>query len=298
MKTTSKQPAARLPSHRFAWDRVSFDIPADWELSSFETTPAKSRVEIDDGGPRRILAEWMRLSPPIRAPKLHSRYARAAQALKKKSLSSRDVKDLPEGWFATSYLMPGEVTLITATYLATAGKMYFSFTIESSGNAPAPELILRGLVGSLTIQSGPISRWECYDMAFRLSADFRLAETAFLSGRKQMTFQWRQRRLYVWLISLADMALAGRPVHVWAAEFLNQIEGLRGPRFFADENGTIKHKRRAVWPLGHADQLLRLCFRYKIGFEHHPDHNQIFLWAYHYRKDEDLKKLDGLEFRR
>lgn len=295
MKSPNKKAVPRS-AHRFAWDRVSFDIPADWEMSSFETTPGKSRVEIDNGGPQRILAEWMRLSPPIHAPRLQSRYVRAAQALKKKSLSSRDVKDVPDGWFATEYTMPGEVALMTATYLSTAGRTYFSFTIETSNKTLPPTAVLSGIINSLTIQSGPVLSWECYDMAIRVGADFQLAETAFLSGRKQMTFQWRQRRLYVWLISLADMALAGRPVPVWACEFLRQIEGLRGPRFVPGVDGNIKYQRRKVWPLGHADQLLRLCFRYKIGYEHYPDRNQIFLWAYHYRKEDDLKKLAGLEF--
>jgi hypothetical protein len=286
--------------HRFAWDRVSFLVPDDWDMSSFETTTSKSHVEMDDGGPVRLVAEWTRLSPPINAPRIYGRYAKAVDKLKKKALTSRELPGLPPDWTATHYKMDAGNSIVSAAHLSSTGRMFFSFLLYFYGSkskpAPASAIddALRGLTNSLTVHAEPLTPWECYDMAFRLNSDFRLVETAFLSGRKQMTFQWRQRRLYVWLISLADMVLAGREPQVWACEFLNQIEGLRGPRFQVNDDGAIKTKRRAVWPLGHADQLRRFCFRYKVGLQPLPERNQIFMWAYHYRREEDLKKLEGL----
>ena len=296
------QPAEQLKTHHskfktFSWDRVSFLVPDDWDMSSFDTTPAKSHVEMDDGGPRRLVAEWTRLAGPINAPRIHRRYAQAVEALKKKARSSRDFQNLPADWYATLYSMDGGDSIVSAAHLSAAGKIFFSFLLYFHGKSGnSPDAVLRTLIDSLTVNGEPLAPWECYDMAFRLNSEFQLVETAFLSGRKQMVFQWRQRRLYVWLISLADMVLNGRPPPVWACDFLNQIEGLRGPSFHADQDGAIKARRRAAWPLGHADQLRRLCFRYKVGLEHLPERNQIFLWAYHYRRDEDLKKLEGLEF--
>ena len=33
-------------------------------------------------------------------------------------------------------------------------------------------------------------------------------------------------------------------------------------------DGGLTYKRRALFPLGHADQIFQLCFRYKLGLQH------------------------------
>jgi hypothetical protein len=288
--------------HRFSWDGISFLVPDEWDLSSYETNPTKSHVEMDDGTTRRIVAEWTRLPARFNALRIQQRYARAAKQFKKRATTSRDLTGLPKNWFATRYTMADANVVLAASYLNAEQRLFFSALLYfykeelEKQSADAPAELLRSIAATVKIEPGPLVPWECYDFAFEINAQFRLAETAFLSGRKQMVFQWRQRRLYVFLISLADIVLRGRPVNEWAAEFLNSITGLRGPRFVAGKDGTITYKRRAVWPLGHADQIFRLCFRYKIGFEYDRDENKIFLWAYHYRRGDDLKKLEGMKW--
>lgn len=290
--------------HQFSWDNVSFQVPDDWELSSYETNTTKSHVELDDGSARRMIADWMRLPLRFKAVKVQKPFVRAGKHLKKQALHSREFSGLPKDWFATFYVMADGNHVLHASYLAQEQRRFFSFLLyfykeDNRDTTGAIELAtLLAIAKSVTIHDGPLVPWECYDFAFELSSDFKLAETIFLSGRKQMVFEWRGRRLYLWLISLAELALRGRPVHVFAAEFLNGIEGLRGPKFVPSPDNGVTYKRRALWPLGHADQIFRLCFRYKIGVNHYPDRNQIFLWAFHYRRSDDLKKLDGLALKR
>ena len=288
--------------HRFSWDGISFLVPDEWDLSSYETNLTKSHVEMDDGAARRIVAEWMRLPARFNAVRIQQRFARAAKQFKKRATTSRDVTALPKGWFATQYTMPDGNAVLAASYLNVERRIFVSVLLyfykdELTGaRAVVPAELLRSIAESVTIHDGQVMPWECYDFSLELNAQFKLAETAFLSGRKQMVFQWRQRRLYVWLISLADLVLKGRAVNVWAAEFLNTINGLRGPRFFAGAGDAVGYKRRAAWPLGHADQIFRLCFRYSIGFEYNRAENKIFLWAYHHRRSDDVKKLEGLKW--
>ncbi len=291
-------PATKL--HTFSWDGISFSVPDEWEMSSYETNTTRSHVEMDDGSVRRLVAEWTRLPPRFNALRIQQRYAKAGRAFKKQALSSKELSELPKGWFATLYVMADGNHLLAASCLATEQRRFFSFLIyfykeeiHNTSGTKETEL-LRSIADSLKIHDSPIVPWETFDFAFRLSSDFKLAETIFLSGRKQMVFEWRSRRLYVFLISLADMALSGRPLNVFAAEFLNGIAGLRGPKFIPSEDGGVAYQRRAIWALGHADQIFRVCFRYKIGVQHFPERNQIFLWAFHYRRSDDLKKLEGL----
>src|SRR5262249_10972486 len=153
---------------------------------------------------------------------------------------TRELRDLPAGWSAAFCIFPESRSLLAVTHIAAASQMFFTFVLyfdSTSENEARAALTL--LTDSLTIHFQPVIPWECYDLNFTLSSAFRLAETAFLSGRKQMTFHWRQRRLYVWLFSLADLALAGRPLPAFAAEFLKTVKGLRGPRFVVEEDGSV-----------------------------------------------------------
>src|SRR5437868_3353655 len=113
--------------HRFAWDRVSFLVPDDWDMSSFETTTAKSHVEMDDGGPVRLVAEWTRLALPINAPRIYRRYAKAVETLKKKALTTRELPGLPPDWTAAHYKMDAGNSIVSAAHLSTSGRMFFSF---------------------------------------------------------------------------------------------------------------------------------------------------------------------------
>jgi hypothetical protein len=293
-----------LLTHRFAWGGISFCVPEAWELSAFKSAGASTHIEMEDACGPRMEAEWMRLPGKFNAAAIQARCVKAASRLAQKAKASRELRDLPSGWSATVYSFADGRSLVAAVDIVPASKMFFTFLLyfdptpkkrSQRNKHDNPQTVLQILTDSLKVHSEPIIPWECYDLKFKLNAGFALIETTFLSGRKSMVFQWRQRRLYVWLFSLADLALKGRPLNAFAAEFLKGIKGLRGPRFIAKPDGSVEAKRRALFPLGHSDQIGRLCFRYKVGFTQLKDRNQIFLWVFHYRKNDDLKMLEGFE---
>ena len=283
-------------THRFAWGGISFSVPDGWELSAFKSAGGSTHIEMEDADGRRMEAEWLRLPAKFNVAAIQARCAKATAKIAKKAKEQRELRDLPEGWSATLCIFPDGKSLATVVDIAAAARMFFTFVLyfENDSEKEA-RATLKILTDSLKIHMENAIPWECYDLNFTLSSQFKLTETAFLSGRKSMIFQWRQRRLYVWLFSLADLALKGKPVGAFAAEFLKSVKGLRGPRFF-EQDGTVMAKQRALYPLGHSDQIGRLCYRYKIGFEHIESKNQIFLWVFHYRRNNDLKMLDDFSF--
>lgn len=294
MKTGSK---VSTPTHRFAWGGVSFSIPESWELSAFKSAGGSTHIEMEDTVGKRLEAEWLKVPGKFSATGILSRCSKATAKIAKKAKDSRELRGLPPGWTATQYVFAEGHSLATVVNIVPVAKMFFTFLLFFDGsNENELRSSLKILTDSLKIHTEALMPWECYDLNFKLNSAFKLIETTFLSGRKAMVFQCKQRRMYVWLFSLADMALKGRPLAMFAAEFLNTVKGLRGPRFVAKPDGSVATERRALYPLGHADQLGRLCFRYKIGFERIEEKNQIFLWVFHYRRNDDLKMLDGFAF--
>jgi hypothetical protein len=285
-----------VKQHRFAWDGLSFLVPETWNLSCYEHSGDSRHVEMEDDYSRRMEAEWIRLTGKLDPADIQRRYAKSAQKIVKNAKNTSAFKSVPKDWVAFIYTFEDKRKLLTAYYIAPKQKTlaFFTFHIDAAAKQQLAEA--EAVIRSAQVHAGVAIPWEFYDVAFELSPDFKLVESSFLSGRKQMVFEWKSRRLYLWFISLAEMALRGRELNAWAVEELNAAKGLRGPVFITAPEGKITTRRNRLRPLGHIDQLQRLCFRYQTGVEHVRDKNQIFLWAFHYRKSSDLAKLEG--FRR
>ena len=85
-------------THRFAWDGFSFQVPHDWNLSSYALRPKVSRIQMEDDEALRLEMEWIRTQKPINRSRLHKRWAQAAKKLAKASAETAVVEDVPEGW--------------------------------------------------------------------------------------------------------------------------------------------------------------------------------------------------------
>jgi hypothetical protein len=282
---------ATAATHRFAWDGLSFRVPADWNLSACARIKDVWQIDMEDDYAPRMSAEWTTLAPQVDPQTVRQRYAKAAGKLLEAVKSSEPLQDLPAGWSAFLYTMPDDNRLLTAYRLPPAGGRFAFFSLHfPAGNAQSPRQILDTLIESFTVHDEAVIPWQCYDLAFNMPREFKLAGHSFLAGRKNMVFQWRMRRFYLWQFSLAEEALKKQSLPKFAADFLNSVKGLRGPRFEA-RGGAVVARQRLIHPLGHMDQFKRLCLMYHIGFQHDPERNQIFLWLFHHRWRSDLKKM-------
>jgi hypothetical protein len=284
---------AKLPTRRFACDGFSFQTPAAWNPSALDIETDVRRVDMEDDYSRRLELEWATLPKQVPLANVQNRYGKAARKLKETAKETALLEAMPESWVAFQYKMGDGKRLITAYHMAGLRFFFFNLHFNAEDERHFPREILDLIVATFQIHE-KIVPWECYDLAFELSQDFRLVGKSMVAGRKAMVLQWRLRRLYVWLFSFADLALKKRRLADWACEFLATVKGLRGVRFVPDEHGGVVVKRKRLHPFGHFDEVCRICFRYKIGVEHWPERNQIFLWVYHYRLNSDLKKLEGL----
>ncbi len=287
--TVKKQP---VKTQRFAWDGFSFAVPSDWNLSLYHPGRRSSRIEMEDDYSRRLELEWTRLAGSLHPEDVQRRYAKAARKLTEAAKTTRAV-DLPPGWTAHVYTMAGGQSLVTAYYLA--GKALFAFfTLHfDKSHTDDPASVLRAIADTFQSHAAGAIPWTCYDLNFELSSDFKLVDTSLMAGRKSMVFQWRLRRFHIWSISLANIALKNKALPAWAAEFLNQADGVQGRRFVANADGSVSARRKAYLLFGHAEELRRMCFRYEAGFRHVEAHNQIVVWVYRYRFQADLQKLSG-----
>jgi hypothetical protein len=279
--------------HRFAWDGFEFVVPADWNLSFYDFSNSASRVvRLEDDVGIRLQMEWCRPQAAVGLDRIQSRFKELGGQVETMAESQSAVEGLPAGWTGLIYVMPDKRRLAVAFWLAPAGRFFVFFRLhfDGEGSRQAAQ-VLRRLATSFRLQTEPAIAWRCYDLNLELPADFRLAETAFQAGRKYMLFDWHLRRFFFWQFSLADHVLARKPDLVdWAADFLNHCKFIRGPRFFK-EGGRLQNQRRAQFPLGHYDEIGRLCFQWWTRVWHDPDENWIRLMVFNYRRPSDLDLL-------
>lgn len=279
----------RRQMQRFGWDGLSFDVPGGWELALHQARKRVSRIELEDETALRLQMEWTRPGSPPDLSRIRSRYLRAAKALSDQSDEDFVVDGLPDGWMGFGYCMPDAPLLIVAYYAEPAGKLFCMFRLffPADGRKRAART-LQDLAGSFVYsERGPVL-WAFYDVCFTLDAGFRLMTTAMQAGRKTMVFNRGLRRFLIWHVSLADMALRDRTPATWAAEFLNRSKLVRGPVFEADGRDGVRVRRSWWHPLGHMDELGRLCFRYRAGCQHRETANQLVVWVYQFRWPGDL----------
>lgn len=278
--------------HEFAWDGVSFDVPADWNLSAHDSQRGVTSVTMEDDVAVRLQAEWFVPGRKLPAEKLKSRYDRQVSEIAKKGAKTSAMAGLPDGWMGNLCEMPDSRGFAIVFYSHPAGKMAFLATLhfaERDTNRLQPA---KRLVASFKINDGPLVPWKVYDVACEIPREFKLASTSFVAGRKHMVFEWQLRKLSLWFFSLADRFLKDRKPEDWVVEFLNKHSGLKGPFFGVDQKkGIVTAKRSKLYPLGHFEEIGRGCMRYHVSFRHDAAANTLMVRVLNYRNDSDVAVL-------
>ena len=280
------------PTHRLAWDGVSFLLPANWDLSEYTFQKNLTSIKVEDEFSVRLEAEWMRHKGSLDYGKVRRRFDKTAQKLTKRAKAVKEIRRLPSQWTAFRYNIDSD-RLMLGFFLAADSSFFFLvriyFDAQATENA---QDILRLIVDSFQLHAGETIPWSMYDMQIELPSDFRLASTSLETGRKLLVFQWRLRRLLVWWVSFASIALKDSALEEWVAAFLNKSKKVKGLRFFPGSDGQVQSKRKALrHPFRHSEEIARMCFRYQARCLHDERKNQIRFYVYQYRKEEDLRRL-------
>lgn len=287
-----------MSSHRFAWDGLSFEIPAGWDLAIRQSGRKVTRVEFEDDYSVRLEAEWMRPRRGLDADKFRRRYDRASRRLTRDAEDAREIQDLPEAWVAFLYTLADERKLLTAFFLSRKPSLFCSFIFYfDAEDEEVPDDVMETLWNSFEINDGPVVPWMLYDVSLEVPREFRLADVRVESGRKHFTFKWRLRIFHVWFFSLADVLLKDRSIEEWGAGFLNDSWEVRGPVFTPGADGRIEAGRRTlIHRFGRYDEIIRMCFRYHARCVRDTNRNQAILSVFNYREMKDLEMLTRVAF--
>jgi len=298
-----------------AWDRVSFRIPANWELALYKfLKKGVTRVEIEDEFAVRIEAEWVRPRKKLHMDHILARYESKTKKLTMRADRKKPMKGLPEGWAATHYVFSETVPkknatglevvkhgLVTAFYLPADSNLFcfimLHFLPEDNEN---PADVMRLLASDFRHhRDAKLVPWRLYDIAFELPPEFLLENTLFDLGSKLMIFRWKLRRFYLWHFSCADMFLKeGVDIRRWLAAYINDSRRVRGGTFTVRKDGEIVWRRRRRHLVAHRDEIARWCFKYKVAYRYDREKNQLIAWAFNYRRPADLEFIpEPLQFR-
>lgn len=284
--------------HSFAWQGISCDLPAAWNLAEYKVADRVSYARFHDDFSRRLDLEWLDARRPIRIDVVRQRYDKIASSMSAAGAGAERLEDMPGGWSACLYSMPDGKRLMAAFLLGPEKnffcllKMYF----ENAGKREA-ERIVRRIAGTFRLYEHGLAPWAVYDIDFQLQKDFRLSSTSFQAGQKLLIFEWKLRRLYLWFFSLADILLKKQPVAEWCAGYLNGFKMISGARFSAAGDGEILASSQWWRLFGNVEPATRGCLRYKAWCRLIPGKNQVFLGVFNYRREEDISFLaSGLEW--
>lgn len=274
----------------FAWDGMATQLPANWNLSAYRYSNKLCHLEFQDEYTVRLEIEITRPRQPITLAHVQKRYEAAARPLTRTATENGAFPNLPSGWGAHAYQMEDGYTLVTAFYLAPRGRFFaFLRIFFSPEDQENPGAIVRLISSSIKVQTDPVL-WRLFDINLELPAAFRLVETKLEAGRKLMVFHWRLRRLYVWHFSLANLLLKDEKPEQWTVDFLNRCKALKGPRFSLRGKKLVA-TRSSRHPLGHFEEIGRLCFRYFAVCQHRREQNQLVVFVFNYRREQDLDML-------
>ena len=282
---------------RFAWEGVSFDVPADWELAFHEKRMGVVRIRLEDDATVRLIGEWT--TPPRGGPEfaeIHRRFENSSASLRKSARKSESLTHLPPGWSAAVYEMADDSTMGLTFYLSPQRDLFgvFEFHRGQGSLGEMKSRLLRFMAGFIFHPLHHPRPWRCYDLHFLSPPFFELEHAAFHAGLKQFTFTRSRRRLCLSFVSLADMALKRfqTPRH-WALAALAADPRLPGP-LFIEENDRIIARRRSFFGRYHYSEILRGCLHYHVRYQHDAAHNQLALLCYQYRRPSDLEWLAPL----
>jgi hypothetical protein len=121
----------------------------------------------------------------------------------------------------------------------------------------------------------------------------RLLSTELAAGRKLLLFHRGMRKFYVWHFSVADVVTADfESPASFAASFLGIQQQFRALIVEPDgEDRLVCKRRRLRYPLGHFDEVGRMCYKYRAGMRLLPDRNMLRIWIYNYRRERDLADI-------
>jgi len=300
-----------------AWDGVSFNIPANWELAVYKfLKKGVTRVEIEDEYAVRMEAEWVRPKKKLQMDNILARYERKSKRMTIAADRKKPIKNLPEGWVATHYTFAETVPhrkkrrglqivkhgLVTAFFLCPDSRIFcFVMLHFLPEDKEDPSEIMRLVAANFRhhFDSG-LARWQLFDIDFELPPDFFLENTLFDIGSKLMVFRWKMRRFYLWHFSCADMFIKGdTDVPKWVAAMINDFRRIRGGSFFVDDNGEIRWRRKRRHVIAHREEIARWCFSYKVVWHLDREKNQLVAWVFNYRRPADLRVIpEALRFGR
>jgi len=216
--------------------------------------------------------------------------------MEKQSQNTRLMGGLPSEWRASRFELEHQQSMISAFHLPTSAERFWIFTFElHESSRSESEKILKAMVKSFRQHAPGAWPWVFYDVEFSLDSRFRPVHYQFISGRKELGFEWRSRRFKIWHHSLAEIILKDANLTDWAVQFLNRTGVCPAVRFESREKDGIRARRRWKHPMGHVEEWRRICFRYCAGVQHLEDKNQIVLWVMQYRKKEDLEMMNAFK---
>lgn len=280
----------------FAWDGISFTVPSAWHPAVFKHTRRFTRLAFDDDFTNRMNIEWVRPRREKDITVSQKRYDTTARAYNEDAQKTDILEGLPDEWIGTVYTMPEEIRMATAFYLSQEEDLFAHIIIYfgKHDTHESPVRVLRTVAGSFSVTvDGPVS-WKLYDIDLQVPAGFTLIHTDIQTGRKLLGFQWNMRRLYVWYIGLADIALKKNPAEIWTRDLLNTSRLIRGPVFYVDEDGSIAFRRPWYQRWGRFDEMARNCRQYSVSYIHDTEGNRLIVYVYNYRDAHDLEKLQTL----
>jgi hypothetical protein len=300
-----------VKTRRLAWNGIALAVPWNWDISNYRF-PGRgvAHIDIEDEYSRRLEVDWLADAQPSGTARFLSEYDRSAANLARNADRKTALTGFPEGWQATRYdfreTLPthrqarglGVVahSLLSAVFTARDASFVCRLHLHVlPGDPEEPEAVLRLVTASLKrYAAGPIP-WTLFDIDFELPREFVLEATAFEVGSKLLMFRWGGRRLYLWFLSCADRFLTSATrEEVWVTGFLNARRQVPGIVFWPGAEGAVTWRRRRRHLFCHRDELSRWCFQYEAGYRRDLARNQLRIWVFNYRQDEDRRMLPAL----
>lgn len=305
MKTAGQ---THLRSRRLAWDHVEFQVPWNWDIGLYKfLRKGVTRIEVEDEYAVRLEAEWVKPRKELEQSSILKRYQIAVEKFTATASESVPITGLPEGWTATRFIIketapnPGKSGLkligrqhIAALYIGPRSELVFFAFLHCEQEDPEDPLeLMRLLAGGFRHHSNnPLIPWELFDIAFELPREFVLESAQFDVGAKLMIYRWKMRRFHLWHFSCADAFLKDDVVmEEWVAGYLNAYAGIRGVVFLPGNAGEIRWRRRWRHPFGHRNEMMRACFKFKIGCHRDPVKNQLKVWVFNHRNSADIEMI-------
>jgi hypothetical protein len=293
-----------LDFRRFSWNGISFCIPKNWELSNYKIHKRKgSKIVIENEYSVKCEGEWVKVSKKEQIDRILENYTEASKTYTNHADSHTSLKNLPKGWSGTHFVFKETATtksekmkvfnhdLTTVFYLNEDKSLfcYFLFHFYPEDNENVFEII-ENLADSFEEHSNQkFTPWVLFDLNIKTPSEYVLEKTDFDIGSKHLLFEWKNRRLFVWHFSCVNMFIKGEITAAdWVLSLLKKAKVVSAINFYITNSGEVNYKRKLNHPLGSFDEIIRMCFKYKIVFKLDENKNQLFVFLFHYRKKDDM----------